>query len=424
MVTATLIATAHYSSRDPDSQLYAGISARLVREPVSQWIAPQWWGFWHAEGPYCEHPVGMFVVPAALGRLGYPPAQAAYAVNALYQIISFGLITLIAATVSSRGEARALGMLLQLLPIAFVFRVRANQEYAVLAGVLFALYATERARTRPSWTIGMVAGFCAVLLVKGVFAVMVPVGCVLWLICRSPANAQRFADRAAWGAIAMMPLVAVMVAWGYESAYIKATGRSFLEIYRSRQLPDEAIVGQSLLARTTYTASWYATRLVWYAFPWSVVALLVAAASVRQGQWLPWRIGPVDSARDQGRQGAWFALVTALVLAGAFSLAHRKADRYIFPAYFFIAAAGAGPALRLAPRLTRFARTLDRPWLPAALYVRAGTADHGLEWEAAAVHVLADLRRVRLADRGGHPATHVRHWPHKPVGQPFLLNDL
>ena len=33
----------------------------------------------------------MFVVPAVLGRLGYPPLQAAYAVNALYQVLSFGL---------------------------------------------------------------------------------------------------------------------------------------------------------------------------------------------------------------------------------------------------------------------------------------------------------------------------------------------
>ena len=91
MVTAALLAAVHFTSRDPDSQLYAGISARLVQEPVSQWIAPQWWGFWNSEGPYCEHPVGMFVVPALLGRLGYPPLQAAYAVNALYQVVSFGL---------------------------------------------------------------------------------------------------------------------------------------------------------------------------------------------------------------------------------------------------------------------------------------------------------------------------------------------
>ena len=132
----------------------------------------------------------MFVVPAVLGRAGYPPVQAAYAVNALYQIVSFALVTLIAVALVPR-QAVALGWILQLLPIAFVFRVRANQEYAVLAGLLLAIYATERARTRPAWIAGMVGGFCAVLLVKGVFAFMVPIGCGVWLVSRAASNARR-----------------------------------------------------------------------------------------------------------------------------------------------------------------------------------------------------------------------------------------
>ena len=366
-ITAALIAAVQFTSRDPDSQLYAGISARLVEEPVSQWIAPQWWGFWNTQGPYCEHPVGMFVVPAVLGRFGYPKLQAAYAVNALYQIISFGLITLIAATVTTRRYARALTCLLQLLPIAFVFRVRANQEYAVLAGVLFALYATERARTRPAWAIGMVAGFCAVLLVKGVFAVMVPVTCVIWLIARTASNSRRFSDAAAWSAIVAMPIAGALVAWGYESAYVHVTGQSFLEIYRSRQLPDADIVGQSYVMRTAYTASWYLTRVAWYAFPWSLVAVGYGVRTLAQGEWAPWR--PREADDDTGLQGMWFAFVAAVALTAAFSLAHRKADRYIFPVYFFIAGGGSGAALHRWPRLQRFAGHADRAWLPAALYV-------------------------------------------------------
>lgn len=370
LTVALLIAATRYETRDPDSQLYAGISARLVSEPVSRWIAPQWWGFWNSEGPYCEHPVGMFVVPALLGRAGYPAAQAAYAVNALYQVICFALITLIAAAVSSRSDARALGSILQLLPIAFVFRVRANQEYAVLAGLLFALYATERARTRPIWGLGMVAGFCAVLLVKGVFAVMVPIVCVLWLVSRSGSNAGSWAARGAWSAVAAMPCVGALVAWGYETTYLHVTGQSFLEIYRSRQLPDDAIAGQSPLLRTAYTGTWYSTRLAWYSFPWSLLAAAFAAAAIWAGRWLPWhsaRDGGAD--RSSGFQGAWFAFVSAVLLTAAFSLAHRKADRYIFPAYFLIAAAGAGPALARYPRLAGLARRADRPWVPAALYV-------------------------------------------------------
>jgi 4-amino-4-deoxy-L-arabinose transferase-like glycosyltransferase len=371
VVTAALLAAVQYTSRDPDSQLYAGISARLIQEPIRQWIAPQWWGFWNSQGPYCEHPVGMFVVPALLGRAGYPPLQAAYAINALYQVLCIGLITLIAGSVTTTRQARALACLLQLLPIAFVFRVRANQEYAVLAGVLFALYATERARTRPVWSLGMIAGFGAVLLVKGVFAVMVPVTCVVWLLARAASNRRRFSDGAAWGAIVAMPLAGALVAWGYDSAYFHVTGRSFLEIYRSRQLPEAEIVGQSYAVRTAYTASWYVTRVVWYAFPWSVVAAWVAVQAVRSGTWLPWRLRPGADAGDDtaGRQGVWFAIVSTAVLAAAFSLAHRKADRYIFPVYFFIAAGGAGPALHRWPRLQRAVVAVDRPWVPAALYI-------------------------------------------------------
>ena len=366
IVTALLIASASYQSRDPDSQLYAGISARLVQEPVSRWIAPQWWGFWNSEGPYCEHPVGMFVVPAVLGRLGYPPEQAAYAVNALYQVICFALITLIAAAVTSEGDARALGSMLQLLPIAFVFRVRANQEYAVLAGLLFALYATERARARPAWALGMLGGFSAVLLVKGVFAVMVPVVCALWLVSRWRANEPPLSGRASWAAIAAMPLAAVGIAWAYESLYVQTTGQSFLEVYRSRQIPEEAIAGQSPVLRTLYTASWYLTRVVWYSFPWSVVAALFAMRPLKRGEWLPWGQAGGDG---PARRGAWFAITSGTLLTAFFSLAHRKADRYIFPVYFLVGAAGAGIGLRHMPRLARLARRVDRAWFPAALYV-------------------------------------------------------
>ena len=384
VITAALLAAIHYTSRDPDSQLYAGISARLVEEPVGQWIAPQWWGFWNSEGPYCEHPVGMFVVPAALGLAGYPRAEAAYAVNALYQICCFALVTAIAAAVTRRAEARALGSLLQLLPIAFVFRVRANQEYAVLAGVLLALYATERARTRPVWTAGMLAGFSAVLLVKGVFAVMVPIVCIGWLVSRWPSRGHGTGDRAAWLAILAMPVAGALIAWGYESAYVHATGRSFLEIYRTRQLPEDAIAAGSVAARVAYTATWYVTRVVWYAFPWSLVAGAVAAGALRRGRWRPWEgsepayrevdadpphTDEPDAQDDGGARAVWFACVTGVVLTAAFSLAHRKADRYIFPVYFLIGAAGAAPALRRIRWLRRLADAADRAWVPAALYV-------------------------------------------------------
>ncbi len=371
IVTAGLIAVTGYESPDPDSGLHAGIAARLSELPIGQWIAPEWWGLWNSEGPYCEHPAGIFILPAALARLGFPKVQAAYAVNAAYQAATFILIPLIAASVVAPRDARALGWVLQLILIAFVYRIRANHEYALLAGLLFAVHSTERARTRPVWTLGMVAGFGTVLLVKGVFAVMVPIACALWLLARAGGMRDLRRCWRAWAAVAAMPLVGALLAWGYEAAYIAATGRSFLAVYQTRQLPVTAVTEGSLVGRTVYSAVWYAGRVLWYPLPFSLFAGIAAYRGIRAGATGPWggtrrEDGPAASAR---RQGAWFGVATTVLLVAAFSLAHRKADRYLFSVYFVVAAVGAIGAIDRLAWLRRAVEQFDRPWVPAAVYV-------------------------------------------------------
>ena len=84
-----------------------------------------------------------------------------------------------------------------------------------------------------------------------------------------------------------------------------------------------------------------------------------------------WRAAPSASPSPVTagtRAGAWFAAAVVLLYVGAFSLSDRRADRYIFPAYYAVGAAGGIAALRLAPRLRRLAERLDRPWLPAAAW--------------------------------------------------------
>jgi 4-amino-4-deoxy-L-arabinose transferase-like glycosyltransferase len=371
VITAVLVAATHYESPDPDSRLHAGIAAKVSELPLRQWIAPEWWGLWDSEGPYCEHPAGIFILPAALARLGFPPSQAAYAVNALYQAASFILVALIAAAVAAPRHARALGWILQFILVAFVYRIRANHEFALLAGLLFAVYSTERARTRPGWTAGMIAGFCAVLLVKGVFAVVVPITCALWLLARAEGVGDLRARWKAWAAIAAMPLAGALVAWGYEAAYVGTTGRSFLAVYQSRQLPATAVTEGSLVGRAAYSAVWYAARVLWYPLPLSLFAGIVAWRGARTGSVWPGRRtrDRGDAAASSLRQGAWFALATTVVLAGAFSLAHRKADRYLFAVYFIVAAVGAIDAIHRFAWLRRIVERLDRPWVPAAVHV-------------------------------------------------------
>lgn len=367
-----LIALTHYTTRDPDSRLHADIAARLSRQPVERWIAPEWWGLWGMHGLYGEHPAGIFLLPAAIARLGFPAEQAAYAVNMLYQAASLVLAVLVARVLVDPVEARALGWLLQLMPIAFVFRIRANHEYALLMGLLLAIYSTERARRRPGWTLGMLIGFCVVLLVKGVFAVTVPIACAAWLVARSGEPTGRRVGRTAWMAVAIMPAVAALAAWGYDAAYVRVTGQSFLELYRSRQLPPGALLGGAWWWRVPYAAAWYLARIVWYAFPWSLMAGWLLWRGAKSGAAWPWgrrARKPLDWVASTTWQGAWFALASGLVLTAGFSLASRKADRYLFPVYFLVAAAGGVAALRRYGWLRRLADRLDRPWVPAAIYL-------------------------------------------------------
>ena len=355
-----LIAATGYTSRDPDSTVYAGIAARLSAEPPASWIAPEWWGHWGFQGPFREHPAGILLLPAALGRLGYPAPQAAYAVNACFQAVSLVLLGALAATVVSGREARALTWMLQLILIAFVFRIRANQEYAVLAGLLAALYATERSRERPVWAWLTAASFAWVLLVKGIFGLMVPAVCAVWLLARGAraAGAAAVASRRAWLALAATLVVLPAVTAGYEMLYQRVTGQSFLAFYAGPRL-DAGAVASDLWLRWPVNLVWYAGRLIWYALPWSPFAIVVAWL------WLKGRIRP-----DARAAGALpFALGASALIVAAFAAADRRADRFIFPAYFCLGAAGAIGAIRWSPRLSRLVERLDRPWVPAALWI-------------------------------------------------------
>ena len=112
--------------------------------------------------------------------------------------------------------------------------------------------------------------------------------------------------------------------------------------------------------------------MFWYAFPWSVFAGWLAWRGVKGGAiWPSVRRGrqALADAASTARQGAWFALVSGLALTGGLSLAHRKADRYLFPVYFIVGAVGAIDAIHRFEWLRRLVDRLDRPWVPAAIYL-------------------------------------------------------
>jgi 4-amino-4-deoxy-L-arabinose transferase-like glycosyltransferase len=355
------LAAVDYRARDPDSRLYAEISARMAVDPPAGWIAPEFPPGWYMSGLYREHPVGLFVPAAALAALGYPGEQAAYALNAVYQVLGIVLLVRLAAALAPGLEARALGWLIQLLPIAFTFRIRANQEAAVLLCLLAALYGTERARERKHFAALVALGLVGLLLVKGVLAVFGPALCVLWLASRRRAGGERRGEGAAWAAVAAGLVAMAAAATLYELLYRQAAGEPFWSFYLARQLGVAAATHDAFgpIPGFLYNLVWYLARVLWFAFPWSL-ALAFAL----------WRAARGSSERPDAaaRAGALFTLGVVGLYVLLFSFSDRRADRYIFPVYYAVEAAGGVAALRFLPSLRRLAARLDRPWLPAAVW--------------------------------------------------------
>jgi 4-amino-4-deoxy-L-arabinose transferase-like glycosyltransferase len=351
-----LLPSVHYAARDPDSVLYAKLAGQISIQPLSEWIAPVWPPQWYMDGLYREHPAGAFWPPALLARAGYPADQASYAVNAGYQVLSLVAIAGLAASVVRPLEARSLMWILQLLPIAFTFRVRANQEQAVLLLLVLAVVGTERSRARRPWGVLTAASLAGLFLVKGVLGLLGPAVCALWLLTRrDPAVPSAGAWRALAGAVVFVALTVV----AYEIAYRHSTGEPFLADYLGRQLglaAEEHSAG--VVVQKAYNFVWYLGRLLWFPFPWTL-GLLVAAAS-------PPREEPAPAAKG----ALVFALAVAVLYLGLFSLSDRRADRYVFPAYYALGAAGGIVAIRRFAWVRRLAERVDCwPAAPAVLFL-------------------------------------------------------
>jgi 4-amino-4-deoxy-L-arabinose transferase-like glycosyltransferase len=361
-ISATALAALGYRTRDPDSRLHSEIAARMATEPASRWIAPDFPPGWFMSGPFREHPVGIHLLPALLARLGYPALQASLAVNGLYVALSLVLLQRLASTLVRENEARALALFAQLLPIAFTFRIRANHESAVLLCLLVALYGVERTRQRAAWAPLVAIGLVGFLLVKGVLVVMGFAACALWLLARGKDKSSS-RNGVAWAALLAAFLAVGAAALAYDQLYRQATGDSFWSFYLGRQLGVAAVSQSSAgLPQKAYNLVWYLGRVLWFPFPWSLTLLAALVSRRARG---------TETVDEGARAGTWFVLGLALLYLGAFSLSDRRADRYLFPVYYAVGAAGAVAALRAGTRLGAWMERLERgrPWMPAALWL-------------------------------------------------------
>ncbi len=154
---------------------------------------------------------------------------------------------------------------------------------------------------------------------------------------------------------------------GYESLYVRTTGESFLEFYRSTRLGESIRFNDpSVVSHALVNVGWYLLRLAWFAAPWSLVAFAVAWV------WLRFRtIGtspaPFDEATERGL--VWAFLLTAVFIT-VLSPAIVRAERFIFPTYFVIGSVGVVAAIRTVGGVRSLAvKTDQHAWLPIAVWM-------------------------------------------------------
>lgn len=367
LVVATLLVLTGFTSDDPDSGLYAGLSARLANEPFARWIAPEWWGLWPRlgfTGFYRDHPVGGFMLPALIGQLGVPGEQAAYIVGVGTGLLALILIARLVRTLVSHEAARAVLLLLQLMPVAFVFRIRANQEYLMLIWLIVAILGVDLAR-RSWWGVAVVAAaFSAALVTKGAFVLFIVEGAALWALC-NPIRAR--------GSL-MRPFIAGVVglaaigatAMTYDAWYAAATGESFWRPYWDLQMGQVDVSTPVNGVGTLVDHVWfYIVRLLWHPAPWSLA--LIGLAWRTRGAWVSaWR-----SAAPSVRWGLVFALAYAATLVVTLSPSSRVAERYIFSGTYAIATAGIVALCQAWPNVRQRLVMMDErvPALPALVWL-------------------------------------------------------
>jgi 4-amino-4-deoxy-L-arabinose transferase-like glycosyltransferase len=352
VIVAALLVITGFESDDPDSALYAALSARLAEGPPAHWIAPEWWGHWDSEGLFREHPAGVFLLPAALGALGVPGAQAAYIVGIAAGLASVLLLAHLVGRATTVGQGRLSLILLQVMPLAFIFRIRANHEYPMLACLLAALVGFDRVRTSWRWLPVPALALTAALLVKGVFVAIPLLAAGLWVLINPLRTPGPLGRPLAAGAIAVAVMTAA--AFQYDTLYLRVTGESFWAGYWARQLAPLTIATPVEGGATfVHHLGFYALRLLWHPAPWSV-ALLAAAWRARGRVRHRWR-----ALQEPVRRGIAFTVLFAAMSILLLSLPSRFAERYAFSANYVLAAAGIAAAADLWPRLTTTVRRID-----------------------------------------------------------------
>jgi len=324
-----------YEYHDSDSSAYHSISQKLARQPLSRWGSPEWWGHGDNVGYFRDHPPGIFWLPAALVRLGIPGRSAPLCANFLYLFLLLYALYGLLRRFGGPEAGWAAVFAFVLTPIFVQYLMRANQELPLALAVAAGLYGLSR--QEESWRYGALYGAALLLAVfiKGVSALTLSLcSLAFWLVISR--------KRRTFLLILSGHLLALAAMAGFELWYRASTGGvSFLQAYLNFQGGKALEAGFRPLVKA-YNLVWYLARTLWFAAPWVFILIYSLFRSAKDKSGL---------LRERFLQ---LTLAASALIILFFSFFDRRADRYIFPAYVLLTAAGAWSLVRSKQSLRRF----------------------------------------------------------------------
>jgi len=310
-----------YEYYDSDSSAYSSISQKLAFLPLSRWCAPEWGGHGGNLGYFQDHPPGILWLPAIFVRMGVPGPSAALCANFLYMFVSLYFIYLLASYFQGSLLGWSAVLAYTFTPIFLQYLVRANQEHPLNLAVVAGVYGFVRCQESWGYKALFIFSLILALLIKGMSGLTVSLAALIcWVILFRSRRTLLFIILAHIIALAMMAL--------FEFWYEQVTGgMPFWRNYFSIQL-GSAVAGGFNPFTKIYNFAWYLGRALWFPAPW---VFFIFYGLFR---WVKGDRSLIKSKFFLLSLGSAFSIIFW------FSLFNRKADRYIFPAYIFLALAG------------------------------------------------------------------------------------
>lgn len=336
-VVWTFLSQLPYTPKDGDGWLYTHIAEEVSSRGLGELIAIQWYGeckIYDKASEYCryfyEHPPGLFILPVLLTKIGIPKEKATLFADTLYQLILLLGIYLLASHFLPRKAAELAAFAVLLLPISFVYSMRATQETPLLMCLCLSIVVVLKTNLHPilrCGTLVLLAAFAALL--KGIMVVPLVV-----IVCASvfffTAKPSRFKSMSL--VFFLMVVGAYLVLSIFDKVRMAMTGNSFWLNYLDIQLWHrslEPVTFLEFIRRTLSHFVFYIGCIAWYSFPWSLIFGYIIFKKSKN-----------ENALKLNRPTRVLLVVLAfgtILHLFAFSLFARYSMRYIFPAYHFTA---------------------------------------------------------------------------------------